>query len=80
MVDDQLGSRFGLHICDPFKNKPATPALETTTRVSSQRHSLFLAMSDEAVPSRSYVVKQGGFTDPIVDAVMNLGRATVSRY
>ena len=37
-------------------------------------------MSDEAVPSRSYVVKQGGFTDPIVDAVMNLGRATVSGY
>jgi hypothetical protein len=37
-------------------------------------------MSDEAVPSRSYVVKQGGFTDPIVDAVMNLGRASVSGY
>jgi hypothetical protein len=32
-------------------------------------------MSDEPLPSRSYVVKQGGFTDPIVDAVMNLGRS-----
>lgn len=35
-------------------------------------------MSDEQTPSRSYVLKQGGFTDPIVDAVMNLGRVVVS--